>query len=109
ERRKPVTVALGPVVTAAHARAGDANDRTEHEMQARHDERGQRQPANELHRARNPKSVAECAGCIARHANVRPSASAPPGRTAHAISTARLAGEVTIPESDVRAGERMTE
>ena len=50
-----------------------------------------------------------CDGCIVRHVDISTSASAMPGRTAHAISTARLAGDVSIPESVVRAGELMTE
>ena len=50
ERRKPVAVALRPVVAAAHARAGDAHDRAEHEVQARDDERRERETADGVHR-----------------------------------------------------------
>ena len=39
ERRKPVAVALWPVVAASHARPGDAHDRAEHEVQTRDDQR----------------------------------------------------------------------
>jgi hypothetical protein len=49
ERREPRAVTLGPVVAAAHAGAGDADDRAEHEMRAGDEERDVRIAAQRAH------------------------------------------------------------
>src|SRR5688500_20372658 len=45
ERWKPQTVALGPVVSTAHPRVGDAHDRAEYDLRVREAEREVREEA----------------------------------------------------------------
>ena len=48
-RREPQTIALGPVITAAHAGAGDSHDRAEYNLRECENERDQRKAAECLH------------------------------------------------------------
>ena len=49
ERWEPVTLASGPVVAAAHAGAGDADDRAEHDLSDTEDQRENRETPQRGH------------------------------------------------------------
>src|SRR5205085_5571862 len=97
-----------PVVSASHARARDANDRSEHEVQTRDRERGDRETTDRVHRCASATTCGAPAPCIARQVSTSTAARASPGSTAHAISAARRSADVGwLPGT--RAGEMTTE
>src|SRR5512146_2803043 len=111
ERREPVAVALGPVVPATHSRARNPNDGSEDQVEARHEERGDRQATNGSHCVAPGdagKAAGMCVPCMTRQVSTNTATSAMPGSTAQAISIVRRRVE-PVGASWLRAGAMMTE